>query len=228
MVVAPLIVQTFAGVDALLNENSAWIQIMSSSANVDEAELGLSASHSNAALSLIPAKASLQHLPRNKRGAGSIICNNEMDLSTFMMSAGLLTCKTSNGEVLGCYDTPRAAGSNVGSKRMLDSSPTNVSDYGERQFISRLQDMESHIPFSFEGASRVTRRKDAENQNKAKSMYCDANQVSKKRQRDSRTDIFSSPARTTQKSIGDFIFSPNRQQAASNLVDLSKGASGSK
>ena len=235
--VVPLIVQRAArsvscgGVETLLNESAAWIRIMSSFTNGDDPEPA--ASQENAALLLIPAKASLQHLPlHNWRGAGNSIINNEMELSTFMRSAGLLTGKASNGETESCCDTPRAAGgSKVGSKRMVESSPTNVTEYLEVPFMSRLKDTESQIPFSFEGAAstRASKRKDAENQNKTRSTYCETNQISKKRQRDTKTDQadpLSSPARTNQRSSGACIFSPNRQQAASNLVDLRNGSSG--
>jgi hypothetical protein len=234
MVLAPVIVQRAArtsvscdGVDALLNENSAWIRIMSSFTNIDEQEPATS--QSNTTLLLIPAKTSLQHLPvYTERGPGTI-CEAEMELSTFMRSAGLLKEESSNVETFGCYDTPRAAGgSNVGSKRMVDSSPTNVAEYGERPFIFRLNELESHIPFSVEGAAgtRASKRRDAENQGKTKISYCETNQISKKRQRESKIDPLSSPARSNQKSGGDFIFSPNRQQAASNLVNLKKGVAG--
>jgi hypothetical protein len=233
----PLIVQrvtrntvSCGGIDTLLNENAAWIRIMTSISSFDELEPATS--QSNPTLALIPAKASLQHLPHSKRGKGGSIFNNEMELSAFMRSAGLLTSKTSTGETVGSCDTPRAAGSNVVSKRMVESSPTNVTEYMELPFMYRLNDTEIQTPSSFEGtagtSSRASKRKDADIQVKTRAKNFETNQISKKRQRDSKTDPLSSPARTCQRSRGDFIFSPNRQQAASNLVDLRNGSSGPK
>ena len=171
-------------------------------------------------IGLIP-KTCLENLPRRELISLRHLCPAEIKLDSFMKAAGLVNIKTDPDQ-----------SSNFKGKG--ESSPTNVIDCLERQrgsmqghFTSMTHEQEpegvsSHNfdSFACPRAPRPSKRKEL-----SLGLNPEEYHLSRKKIREDCAASYLSPKRS--KFIDKALFSPDRTQAASNLVGLKKKIFGS-
>jgi hypothetical protein len=221
MVVNARVHSTCSGIDFLLNDMSnPWTKIMGAC----KASSFLLGSEQDGLVGLIP-QSCLQNLPQ--QGIKSTlrqICRAELELGNFMKVAGFVNVQSDHSP----FNYGNSISTNTASfKGKGESSPTNVVDFMERQrnfmqgyypYASYDQGIDGSYALNFEcshGSTRASKRKEL-----VKDSNDDSDWSRKKNRHDSSDGCFS--PKTSSKSANNVLFSPDRQQAASNLVGLKK------
>ena len=204
-----------SGLDLLLNNSDIWRKIMDAYKHHESSDF--SPTHHDRMLSdLIPTHC-LENLP-HRESVTENFSNKEIELNEFMKAAGLVyagatfsspaTYEEKRGGFSACSTSIR--------RGKGESSPTNVAE-----IPVCLQD--SCSPNSLDCSkvrSRSSKRKDSM-EGMSPSAIHNEDTMPSKRVRARDWSSHPSPARTPNCRY-DLLFSPNRQQAATNLVGLKK------